>query len=142
MSNKNWAFDTNIFIYLLDKNSPFHRQAKAAFTLAEKKDMTIVVCQQTILELIQVLTDYYHLSLKTAAIKAKEILAGPVRLVAPLPQTIKPYLELCQKADGKAKRHFDLYLAATLIDNKIETLITNDKSGFKGIKKLKVRLLN
>lgn len=141
MSSKNWAFDTNIFIYLLDRKSPFHRQAKAAFSLAEKKGITAVVCQQTILELIQVLTDYYHLSLKTAVKKAEEILAGPVRLVTPLPQTIKLYLKLCQKTI-KSKSHFDLYLASTLIDNKIDTLITNDKSGFKGINRLKVRDLN
>lgn len=104
----------------------------------EKQNIQLVVCQQNLVELVKILTDYYQYKLIQAARQVKKLLETNIQVVTPLSSTINTYLELCKKADGKAKRHFDLYLAATLIDNKIEVLITNDKTGFSGISGLKV----
>ena len=138
-SNKKWALDTNILVYLLNKKSYFYDQAKLAVLETEKQNIQLVVCQQNLVELVKVLTDYYQYKLIQAIRLVNKLLETNIQVVAPLASTINTYLELCRKAGGKAKRHFDLYLAATLIDNKIETLITNDESGFKGITKLKVK---
>lgn len=141
ISSKKWALDTNILVYLLNKKSSFYDGARLAVLETEKQNIQLVVCQQNLVELVKVLTDYYQYKLIQAARQVKKLLETNIQVVAPLSSTINTYLELCRKADGKAKRHFDLYLAATLIDNKIETLITNDKAGFKRIKKLKVKSL-
>lgn len=141
-SSKKLALDTNILVYLLNNESSFHDQARLAILKTEKQKIQLVVCQQNLVELIRVLTDYYQYKLAQAVGQINKLLETNIQVVTPLISTINTYLELCQKAKGKAKRHFDLYLAATLIDNKIETLITNDKSGFKGINKLKVACLN
>ena len=138
ISNKKFALDTNILVYLLNNASSFYDQARLAVLKTEKQKIQLVVCQQNLVELVRVLTDYYQYNLIQAVNQVNKLMETNIQVVTPLTSTINTYLELCRKADGKARRHFDLYLAATLIDNKIETLITNDKSGFKGIKKLKV----
>ena len=135
--NKKLAIDTNILVYLLDKNSDCHEKAVELFSRFEKENTKLVVTQQCLVELVQALTDYYHKPLKAAAKIAKQVANSTIQVINPLPQTVDTYLSLC-KVNTKAKSHFDLFLAATLIDNKIDQILTNDRSGFKNIKQLKV----
>ena len=130
MSNENWAFDTNVLVYFMDKNSPFHKQAFSAFSLTQKSSKQVVIAQQNLIELVQVLTTFYKISLRKSVSQIKRLLHTNIRLVYPLPQTISSYLSLCQK-ETNPHHHFDLYLAATLLDNNINTIITADSSGFR-----------
>lgn len=131
--NASWAFDTNVLVYLLDRRSTHFKSAQNAFETAEKQEKDIVITHQNLVELIQVLTTWYKLALKTAVSKVEKITNLNITLVNPLPHTLSTYLDLCKK-DSKPKNHFDLYLAATLLDNDVTTLITNDPSGFKTVK--------
>ncbi|MBU1085723.1 PIN domain-containing protein [Patescibacteria group bacterium] len=140
MLNKKLAFDTNILVYLLDEKSEFYLKTVKTVSEFEAEGFELVIAQQSIVELVQVLTDYYNLSLVKASTKAKQIVNSKIKIVSPLPQTTKTYLELC-KSNKKAKSHFDLFLAATLIDNQVTKILTNDKSGFKNIRQLKAMYL-
>ena len=136
-SSTNWAFDTNILVYLLDRKSPNHSLAVEAFKSAESQEKEIIIAQQNLVELIQVLTTWYGLSLRRAVAQAEKAADRNVTLITPLPHTFSTYLDLCKKSN-KPKNHFDLYLAATLLNNDVPTLITNDPSGFKTVKELTV----
>jgi len=130
MSAEKWAFDTNILVYLLDKDSPFHQSAVSAFSSAEQNQQRIYIAHQSFLELIQTLTNFYHLSLKKAISQAKKITQSQICLVHPLPQTLSTYFKLC-KGEANPRLHFDLYLAATLKDNHVNTIVTSDSAGFR-----------
>ena len=134
------AVDTNIWIYLLDKKSPFHNQARKAFAKAEKEGWGIVVAQQNLMELIEVLLGWYGFSPKEAVKKARLIANRNITVIQPLPQTLQTYFNLAKDC-LKKNNNFDLYLAATLLDNGIINLVTNDKKDFRGIKNLCVFLL-
>ena len=130
MSTENQAFDTNVLVYFLDKDSPFHQQALSAFSFIQKSSKQIVVAQQNLIEFVQVLTTFYKISFKKSVSQVKRLLRADIRLVHPLPQTVSTYLSLCQK-ETNPRHHFDLYLAATLLDNNINTIVTADSSGFR-----------
>jgi len=139
MPKRRLALDTNIWIYFLDRKSPFHEKTKQVFAKAEK-NWEIVVAQQNILELIEVLLISYRLPVKKAVNEAQLLFNQQVGIIQPLPQTIKTYFTLARTC-LKKNNNFDLFLAATLLDNSIANLITNDRTGFKGIKDLQVWLL-
>ncbi len=109
ISSKKLALDTNILVYLLNNASSFHDQARLAVLITEKQKIQLVVCQQNLVELIKVLTDYYQYKLTQAVSQVNKLLETNIQVVTPLTSTINTYLELCQKVGGKAKRHFDLY---------------------------------
>jgi len=134
---KKWALDTNLLVYLLDKRSLYHSATVEIIKQAEKEKVGLAVAQQNLVELIQVLTDFYNLSLKSAVRQVELIMKRKIEVVSVYNHTWLNYLALCRKLKGN-KRHFDLYLAATLVDNGIKTIITNDRKGFTGVKGLKV----
>jgi predicted nucleic acid-binding protein len=133
------AFDTNIWIYLLDKKSPFYNLVKSVFSRVEK-DYEIIITQQNLLEILDTLLIDYKLLPTDAIKKIQLILDHKITLIQPRPQTLATFLNLAEST-LKRRNNFDLYLGATLLDNGVTTLITNDKKGFKGIKNLQVLLL-
>lgn len=133
-----WAIDTNVLIYFLDKDSSFHQSAKKVFQQSEEHRINLIIAQQNILELIQGLTKWYDLALNQAVKQAKQLLKFNLDVVNPSPQTIDLYLQFCQRSIGTPKKHFDLYLAATLIDNGVTNLVTEDPKGFESIPSLKI----
>jgi len=135
-SSIRWAVDTNILVYLFDKNSPFHHKAKKLFLFVEEKNIEIVIAQQSLVELVQVLTKWYRLPLKGAVEQVLTVLTFEFTIIQPLPQTYSNYLGLCSLGFNP-KNHFDFYLAATLIDNHTNSLITNNPKDFSKLEKLK-----
>jgi len=137
MSKKSWAVDTNTLVYFLDKNSPHHQSVVDIFSRAKKSSIQLVITHQNILELIQVLTSFYHLSLKKAVSQAKSVINSSLRLIYPLPSTLSSYISLCGKQPN-AHYHFDLYLAATFLDHGIDSIVTADHKPFKNIAGFKI----
>ena len=135
--SKRWAFDTNVLVYFLDKDSPFHESAVKIFEHVERDGIKVLICQQNILELVQSMTKDYGLTLARAVKVVKRLVQQDVLIVRPFDDTIDTYFNLCGNYSGSAKKHFDLYLAATLLDNGVDTLVTADDSGFKSVSRLK-----
>lgn len=136
ISKKSFLVDTNILVYALDKDSPFYPSAFKLLDWAEGKRITICVTHQNILELANVLVTNYKLKRSIALKTAKSLVVKePFKTISPQPSTLEVFYEI---AEGKETKHFDLYLAATAIDNGVDIIITNDPKGFKGIKNLEV----
>lgn len=140
MSKRRLVFDTNIWVYLLDKKSPFHNQAKKVFAKAEREGWKITIAQQNLMELIEVLLNWYGFSSQEAIKKTQLIVSCNITIIQPLPQTLHTYFNLA-KYSLRKNNNFDLYLAATLSDNGITNIVTNDKKDFVGVKNLRVFLL-
>jgi predicted nucleic acid-binding protein len=131
-----WAIDTNILVYLLNANSSQHTLAQNIIQKAKKENISIVITQQNIIELVQTLTKYYSVPLKEASEKSKQIIKSVNQVLHPHTTTLTTYLKLC-KQNHKPKSHFDLYLASTLLSNQANIFITNNPKDFTNIMDLK-----
>lgn len=133
-----WGVDTNVLVYLLDHKSPFHLTTAKMIEQGQEKHIELVVTHQNITELVNVLVEWYHLPVQEATRQAESIVNTDVTLIHPLPTTIRTFLLLCRSSHPKKKEVFDLYLAATLLDHGVTTLVTNDRRGFEGIRGLRI----
>lgn len=134
--SRSFLADTNILVYALDKDSQFYPRVFELLDWAERERVLICVTHQNILELINVLVTDYKLKRSLALVSAKSLVAKePFKTIPPLQTTLEVFYKI---AEGKEAKHFDLYLAATAIDNGVDCIVTNDPKGFKGIKGLEV----
>lgn len=132
-----WAVDTNILVYALDKKSLFFSQTEKLFSKFEKEETLLYTAQQNVLEAENVLINTYEVKVEEAVKKIKRLLeAFDFGILTPLPTTLVRCNSLA--AEMKSRNIFDLYLAATLVDNKIGCLVTANDKDFKNISNLKV----
>ncbi|OGM14617.1 hypothetical protein A3E44_03995 [Candidatus Woesebacteria bacterium RIFCSPHIGHO2_12_FULL_41_24] len=136
-SKESFLLDTNVLVYLLDKDSKFYRQVIELFEWIEDKNLTIYISYQVILELIRTLVkDYNFLLSKSIGLTRRLVEKKPFETIFPLPSTIEKFYEI--SASNNNKQVFDIYLAATALDNGVNSLVTNNKKDFEGIKGLRV----
>jgi predicted nucleic acid-binding protein len=128
-SKEKYLIDTNILLYALDRKSPLHPKAKALLELGLHEGTRLVVAHQNILECIGVLTRGYKVP---RGIALREVIAftSAFEQIAPFPGTIDTFLSLMRRA--KAVYVFDMYLAATMLDNNVERIITANTKDFQG----------
>lgn len=133
---RSFLADTNILVYALDEDSPFYPAVFKFFDWAEREHILIYVAHQNILELTNVLVTDYKLKRSLALAKTKSLVARePFKTLSPQSTTIEVFYEI---VEGNEAKHFDLYLAATAIDNGVDCIVTNDPKGFKGVEGLEV----
>jgi predicted nucleic acid-binding protein len=136
ISGKKILVDTNILAYLTDNKSPFFPKAFAFFEWAEENGVKLTLTQQNIIEFIRTLVRDYGSTLSKAVERARALLSErEFVLINPLPTTLDLYCELVGRGN---KGTFDLYMAATAIDNGVDCIVTNDPKGFKNIEGLEV----
>ena len=129
--------DTNLFVYLLDKDSEFHKLTARFFLACSRRKKTVYVAQQTLAEVISVMVKVYKLDKGTAITKAKRLVQRQiVQVITPLPTTYLNFFRCLKKVHGEDV--FDAFLAATTLDNGINHIVTNNPRDFQGIKGLEV----
>jgi len=127
--------DTNVLFYFLNKDSPFHEDARKNLILLIEKQ-TAVITQQNIIELTVVLTRRGVSIEITKKYLQNFIEVMPV--LKPTSDTIKIFLEQLNKKPVKGIKLFDLYLASTLLSNGVNMLYTYNKKDFIGIENLRI----
>lgn len=133
---KSFLVDTNTLVYSLDINSQFSGPAAAFFEWSERSERELAVAHQNVIELVNVLVTDYSIVQSEAIEKVKILIEEkPFRLIFPLPTTIERFYKIAKR---QIRKPFDLYLAATALDNGIDCIVTNDPKGFKGIEGLDV----
>lgn len=136
ISKKSLLVDTNIIVYYFDRNSPFHLLSYEFFKWGLENEVSLVVAQQNCIEFVRTLSVDYKVSTPNAISEINSFIKkGVFKVITPLPTTFDLYCSLIKQGN---RGFFDLYFAATAIDNGIDTIVTNDPKGFKGIKKLEV----
>lgn len=129
ISRKKLAFDTNVFVYFIDKDSLYNNLAVSVFKEAEEKDCEIVLTQQNVTELLNVLLKYYGFTRKKALDLVNEFLNRSDGVVCSLPETLSHFLDLYEKF-GKKDNVYDVYMLTVLVDNKVDVLVTENKKDF------------
>lgn len=129
ISNIKFLFDTNIFIYSLDNESPFHEISKHLITEVILGRRLGVIAQQNLLECTNVLfrkseNSYQEIfsQIQTFAFDSN------FEIITPQTSTVETFLVLAKKIKERKEQFFDLYLAATMLDNDLHHIVTaNDK---------------
>ncbi|MBI2020712.1 type II toxin-antitoxin system VapC family toxin [Candidatus Daviesbacteria bacterium] len=125
--------DTNIFIYLADKNSPYHKSCQALINYCQDKKILIATSTETIQEIIHYAKNTKQL--KVGLKVAKKVLELIDQLYSIDENTIKIYLEKVELYKNAKSR--DIIHLGVCLRNKLDTIITYDKE-FKSFKEIKV----
>lgn len=130
-SQARYLVDTNILVYSVNQRSPRYSGVRKLLEEGLDQGVSFVVAHQNLIEFIAVLTRGYSVTLKDALSDA-ESFASRFEVIVPLPATFERYLRFAQKTK-KTLYPFDLYLAATMLDNDVERIITVNAKDFQGV---------
>jgi len=134
ISEGKWVFDSNIILYFLDKDSSFHIRAKELFAQILSEKIDPVVAQQNIVEVGSVLRKAYHWT----SPEIKKLLKGIIsefnlQVIYPVQKTYITWLNLISDDDFKSFDYFDFFLSATMLDNRINRILTANIKDFSKI---------
>lgn len=130
ISGAKYLVDTNILLYSVDRQSPFHVRSKEILETGLLQGISFVVAHQNLVELMAVLTRGYGVERKQAVGDA-QIFASRFDVIFPLPTTLDIFFQLIGKE--KTTYPFDLYLTATMLDNQITRIITGNAKDFRTV---------
>lgn len=131
ISGARYLIDTNILVYSVDRTSPFYQAVTDMFQKAAEDGVEFVIAQQNLTEYIAVLTQGYKVSQASAAEDAKAF-AAQFEVIAPLPTTLNTFFNLMEQSNSSTYV-FDLYLAATMLDNEVRRILTANQKDFQNI---------
>ncbi len=129
------GIDTNILVYYLDRDSPFHQECRENLKRLVESQRAVLT-QQNLVELAVVLTRR-GISPEQTEIYVRSF-TDSIPVVRPTLTTMKVFLSLLKKTLKKGIVLFDLYFAATLISNQVNILYTYNQKDFSNIKELKM----
>ena len=125
--------DTNILIYIIDEDSPFHEESKESFSKIEKNSQ-LWISRQIIREYSVITT---RTDLIAKPLNSKELIDDIIifenlfTIADDTYNTTKSLLELINKYNISGKKIHDANIVATMIENNIEKLLTKNNNDFK-----------
>ena len=136
--------DANVIIYAHQALSEFHVDSKAILEKGRKGELPLCVCPQVLNEFYAVVTSARRVSQPASPEDARTEIekfykAKHIEKIYPNDLTIKTVLDLLEQHRVKSHDIFDLYLAATMLSNRIGKIYTfneDDFSRFSGIEVL------
>jgi len=143
MNRTRLGVDTNVFVYAIDRRSPKHSRAVSWLEKIGNGDYTGVVSCQNLTELYAVLTNKKvmragALSVVEAIGQIKDIVdKGVFEVVFPSGETISLFRELLKEVRPVGQVVHDVFLAATLLSNGVDTLLTANGQDFAKIRGLR-----
>ncbi len=130
ISGEKYLIDTNVLVYAVDAGSPFFSKAKSLIELCRKNGGRLAVAHQNLLEFTAVMDRVYRLPRKDILADARSF-SVHFEVIYPGPKTFQTFLGLMS---GEAQLYpFDVYLAATMLDNGISRIITANAGDFRGL---------
>lgn len=125
--------DTNIFIYLADKKSPFNKACGKLIKYFQKHKIRITTSTETFQEIIHYSKNTKQLA--TGIIMAKKVLELVDGIYSIDKETIEIYLEQAQKYENAKSR--DIIHLSVCLENGLTQILTYDKE-FKQFKEVKI----
>jgi uncharacterized protein len=129
--------DTNILVYATGAQSLQHAKAKELRDQAATGQFEACIAAQILTEFYAVVTDPRRfqpaLTPTQAQREMRTYLSSPLRLILPKETTVTRMLNLLGSKSVKAGRIFDIFLAATMLDNGVQRIYTENVGDFQGI---------
>lgn len=131
-----WVFDSHFLVYSQDRQSPFYKETSGLFSLVLSGGIEMILAQQNILEAEKVLISVYHKTPVEVVQKFENIILNyNIKVITPQSNTYEKYHDLIIKY-GVSKDFFDYYLAATMLDNGYNRLLTLNMKDFSKIEEI------
>ncbi len=135
MNNSSVLVDTNILLYAHDESSFYHEKAKD-FLEKNLPEQNLAISTQNIIEYYSLVTNpkRFSVAISSKAVQdriGKWLETGFYKIISPTVTTTITLLRILGDLPIKGPDIFDAYLAATAIDNGIDTIYTADAKIFK-----------
>lgn len=129
-----WGIDSNLFVYFIDSDSRFHQPTLSFFEDLAQHHSPLFTSINNLVETHRVLNSFYKVPKKLALDKILETASAlKIQFISSLPTTVKTYHRLCLSSPKNDL--FDLFFAATFIDNNVHHVFTNNVKDFAGLGK-------
>ena len=128
-----WVIDSNLLIYGLDKNSSFYNETYELFKMVREGQIQPVIAQQNIIEVIQAFVKGYKYPVASIIRPLSGLITElGITIITPFSITYQRFLNLII-INSHARDIFDYYLAATMLDNGINRILTVNTKDFSKI---------
>lgn len=134
--SRKWVFDSNLFIYFLDQSSPFFDQSRLLFENIISGKIEAYCGLQNIIEVERILVQRYKRTVTETITGLNSLISEfSFHILTPFPYTVKTFHKILPsiKSGGDV---FDYYLAATMLDNGINRILTVNTKDFAKIKEI------
>lgn len=127
--------DTNILIYAHTSLSPLYQKAKDLRDKASRREILGCIAPQNLWEFYSAVTNPKKLQTPLTpdqALREIEIYSRSkgIRIIDPKSSTLFKTIELLKKFEIRRERIFDIYLLATMLDNNVKVIYTEDTTPF------------
>ena len=134
--------DTNILVYALDTESPFHLKAINFVNSTARGELEIGISPQVVGELYATITNprkASHPLPPNEAIAAITSIweAENIQRIFPKQQTLELTLDLVKHYQLKSMDFFDAQIVATMLDNGVSTIYTVNEQDFAMFEEIK-----
>ena len=130
--------DTNILVHAAGASSPRHAKAKALRDEAAEGQLEACIAAQVLTEFYAVVTDARRfqpaLTPSQAQKELRAYLASSLKLILPKEATVSHMLHLIGSRPVRSGRIFDVFLAATMLDNGVTRIYTENITDFEAIR--------
>jgi predicted nucleic acid-binding protein len=138
-----YLLDANILVYAANTSSPFNQIARGIRDRAARGTLEGCVCPQVMLEFFAIITDPRRVETPLTFADAhaeveKYQVSINIRKVYPRPTTMATTLELMKRHKIRRQKVFDTYLVATMSDNGIAGIYTNNDADFRRYSRIDV----
>ena len=134
---ESFLVDSNILVYYLDADSKYNSLLERFFVLCEEKKLPATVSLQNIVELTSVLVKKYKVPKRVVIEKVRRLVHGGLfQVISPFPSSTNKFFEIMGMLSNPDI--YDVFLTATMMDNNVFRILTNNENDFKNIKNLGV----
>lgn len=129
--------DTNILVHATGAQSPRHAKAKQLRDQAAAGQFEACIAAQILTEFYAVVTDPRRfqpaLTPSQAQRELRTYLSSTLKLILPKETTVTRMLNLLGPRLVRSGRIFDVFLVATMLDNGVRRIYTENTNDFEGI---------
>lgn len=134
--------DTNILVYALDTESPFHLKAIDFVNGTARGELEIGISPQVVGELYATITNPRKASHPLSPNEAIDVIksiweAENIRRIFPKQETLELTLDLVKRYQLKSLDFFDAQIVATMLDNGVSTIYTVNEGDFAIFEEIK-----
>ena len=135
--------DANILIHAHAVDSPFHEDARELRDQAARGQLEACVSPQVLCEFFAVITDERLIKPALTLSQAKKEIASywsarQFRKIVPKDTTLTRVVSLLDRHSVKRGDIFDVFLVATMLDNEVRTIYTQNTKDFEIYRELHV----
>lgn len=135
--------DSNILVHAHAAGSPFHASARQVRDQAAQGVLPACLSPQVLCEFFSVITDDRLVRPVLSPTQAKRELsaywdAGGFRRIVPTHTTISRLAGMLDRHDVKRRDIFDAFLVATMLDNDVRTIYTQNVKDFEIYREIQV----